>query len=254
MSISDDLIERINKLFYIYFKDDPEFQYEENDFEEKDIITEIDSDSSTKYQNQIHLHFKAKKINVIKNLNITKNLIVYPYFYDFLPPANITDSEIKYFVNKKEVSRDNLKIMLFEKESVNEGRNINFIFPKTCLQNIGNKLYINEFGREILQLTINYINNKLINNLLLKNMLYEKRLEIIESKLNIDSNIDTNLLNGEYINMYLKDYVKPEPLKIKKDIYEESDDEIKSNQNIKKPKEKKERKPRQPKKSKNNIS
>ena len=48
MSLSDDLIERINKIFFIYFKDDPEFQYDENDFDEKDIITEIDRDGLMK--------------------------------------------------------------------------------------------------------------------------------------------------------------------------------------------------------------
>jgi hypothetical protein len=141
MSISDDVIERINKIFYSYFIDDPEFQYSESDYEEKDIVVEIDQESSIKHQNEIHLHFKAKKIMVIKNLNITKYLTVYPYFYDFLPPHNITDSVIKYYVNKKEVSRDKLSMMLFEKESVNADRNIHFIFPKTCLKNIGNKLY-----------------------------------------------------------------------------------------------------------------
>ena len=136
-------------------------------------------------------------------------MIVYPYFSDFLPPANIINSEIKYFVNKIEVSRDNLKLMLFEKEAVNDGRNINFIFPKTCLQNIGNKLYINEFGREIVQLTINYINNKLINYLLLKNLSYEKRLSIIENKLNIpENNINLDILNEDYTKLYLKDYIK----------------------------------------------
>ena len=239
MSLSDDLIERINKIFFIYFKDDPEFQYNDNDYEEKEIITEIDRDSSIKFENEIHLHFQSKKINIIKNLNITKHLIVYPYFCDFLPPPNITNSEIKYFVNKKEVSRDKLKLMLFEKESVNEGRNINFIFPKTCLQNIGNKLYINEFGREIVQLTINYINNKLINYLLLKNMSYEKRLSIIENKLNINENdTNINIINEEYTKLYLKDYVKIEP--IKKDELTLDDNNI--NKTIKKERKKREKK------------
>jgi len=208
MSTSDDVIEKINKIFHSYFKDDPEFQYNESDYEEKDIIVEIDNESSVKYQNEIHLHFVSKKIMVIKNLNITKNLIVYPYFYDFLPPTNIIDSVIKYFVNKKEVPREKLNLMLFEKESVNEDRNIRFIFPKTCLKNIGNKLYIHEFGREIIQLTINYINFKLINKLLLKNMMYEKRLEKIENALSIKNNNELENIEDEYSKIYLKDYIK----------------------------------------------
>jgi hypothetical protein len=239
MSLSDDLIERINKIFFIYFKDDPEFQYDDNDYEEKEIITEIDHNSSTKFENEIHLHFNSKKINIIKNLNITKHLIVYPYFCDFLPPSNITSSEIKYFVNKIEVSRDKLKLMLFEKESVNEGRNIKFIFPKTCLQNIGNKLYINEFGREIVQLTINYINNKLINYLLLKNMLYEKRLSIIENKLNItDNDTNLNIINEEYIKLYLKDYIKKDEIQL--DVI--NDNKLINNKTIKKERKKREKK------------
>jgi hypothetical protein len=213
MSISDDVIEKINKIFYSYFKDDPEFQYNDSDYEEKDIIVEIDNESSVKYQNEIHLHFVSKKIMVIKNLNITKNLIVYPYFYDFLPPTNIIDSVIKYFVNKKEVPRDKLNIMLFEKESVNEDRNIRFIFPKTCLKNIGNKLYIHEFGREIIQLTINYINFKLINKLLLKNMMYEKRLEKIENALSIKNDNLLENIEDEYSKIYLKDYIKHDLIK-----------------------------------------
>lgn len=233
MSISDDLIERINKFFYIYFKDDPEFQYNDDDFEEKEIITEIDSDSSIKYNNEIHLHFKSKKINIIKNLNITKYLIAYPYFYDFLPPSNITTSEIKYFVNKKEVIRDNLCVMLFEKESVNENRNIKFIFPKTCLQNIGNKLFIHEFGREILQLTINYINYKLINKLLLENIWYNKRLETLENKLDvIIPKMDQNILDEEYKHIFLLNN-KPE---------ENSNIILSKDEDIEKPK--KQRKPR----------
>jgi hypothetical protein len=214
MSVPDDLIERLNKLFYIYFKDDPEFQYKDEDFEEKEIITEIDSDSSTKYQNEIHLHFKSKKINVVKNLNITKHLVVYPYFCDFLPPSNIINSEIKYFVNKKEVSRDNLNLMLYVKESVNENRNIQFIFPKNCLQNIKSKLYIHEFGREILQLAVNYINTKLINKLLLENMWYNKRLEGLENKLNVTSpKLDICSLEEELRDTHLHDYVKNLPVK-----------------------------------------
>jgi len=228
MSISDDVIEKINKIFFSYFKDDPEFQYNDSDFEEKDIIVEIDNESSIKHQNEIHLHFVAKKIKVIKNLNITKFLTVYPYFYDFLPPTNIIDSVIKYFVNKIEVPRDSLSMMLFEKESVNAERNIQFIFPKTCLKNIGNKLYINEFGREIVQLTINYINFKLINKLLLENMMYEKRLKKIESILEIK--LEENLVKNvedEYVNTHLKDYVKNEQNKL---IKNESDEEKKKKQ------------------------
>lgn len=235
MSISDDVIEKINKIFYSYFKDDPEFQYNDSDYEEKEIIVEIDNESSIKHQNEIHLHFISKKIMVIKNLNITKNLIVYPYFYDFLPPSNITDSVIKYFVNKKEMSRDKISMMLFEKESVNTDRNIQFVFPKTCLKNIGNKLYINEFGREIIQLTINYINFKLINKLLLKNMMYEKRLEKIESALSIKA--DPNLLENiedEYSKIYLKDYVKHELIKPDIDKSENIEENIVKNKSTKK--------------------
>jgi hypothetical protein len=239
MSISDDLIERINKLFYIYFKDDPEFQYTESDYEEKDIITEIDREKSTKYLDEIHLHFKSDKIRIIKNLNITKNLIVYPYFYDFLPPHNITESEIRYFVNDKEVSRDKLTVMLFEKESVNADRNIHFVFPKTCMKNIGNKLYINEFGREIVQLTINYINFKLIDKLLVRNLWYEERLERLENKLELEK----TEMNEKGMDVYLKDYVKIEHVKPnKQEIYESSEEENKNKMKKKETKSKKEQK------------
>ena len=48
----------------------------ESDYEEKDIIVKIDNESSIKYQNEIHLHFIAKKIMVIKNLNIKTEFVL----------------------------------------------------------------------------------------------------------------------------------------------------------------------------------
>jgi hypothetical protein len=176
MSISNDLIERTNKLFE-RIKSDPEFQYTDADFETKDLIESIEKgDDDPESPDDIHLIFNVVKIKVIKNINTTPNLITYPYFLDFLPMRMI-ENEIKYYVKKKSVSRDEINMMLFEKESVNNNKNIKFIFPKNCIPNIPNKLYINEFGREILHLSIHYIHSKIIDQLITSNIYYDTVLQ-----------------------------------------------------------------------------
>ena len=118
MTISNDLIERTNKLFE-KMKFDPEFQYIDEDFEIKDIIESIEKgEDNPDSPDEIHLVFNIKKIKVIKNINTTPNLITYPYFLDFLP-MRLIKHEIKCSVKNKSVPRDEINMMLFEKESIN---------------------------------------------------------------------------------------------------------------------------------------
>jgi hypothetical protein len=169
MSISDDLIERTNKLFD-RIKNEPEFQYTDEDFETKDLIVDIDKgEDDPEAPDDINLVFTIKKIKVIKNINSTPNLVTYPYFLDFLPMRMI-DNKINCFIKDKPVSRDEINMMLFQKESINNNKNIKFVFPKNCISNIPNKLYINEFGREIVHLTIHYIHSKIIEKLITTNI------------------------------------------------------------------------------------
>jgi hypothetical protein len=191
MSISNDLIERTNKLFE-RIKYDPEFQYTDDDFETKDLIVDIDKgEDDPDAPDDINLVFTIKQIKVIKNINSTPNLVTYPYFLDFLPMRMI-ENEINYFIKDKQVTREQINMMLFEKESINNNKNIKFIFPKNCISNIPNKLYINEFGRELVHLTIHYIHSKVIDKLITNNLYYdtvikklEKGFELIQKGKNI---------------------------------------------------------------------
>ena len=179
MSISNDLIERTNKLFE-RMKFDPEFQYTDEDFETKDLIVNIEKgDDDPESPDDIRLVFNIKKIKVIKNINITPNLVTYPYFLDFLP-MRLIENEIKYIIKDKYVTREEINMMLFERESINNNKNIKFIFPKNCIQNIPNKLYINEFGREIIHLSIHYIHSKTIDKLITNNLYYDTVIQKLE--------------------------------------------------------------------------
>lgn len=180
MSMSNDLIERTNVLFES-IKDDPEFQYDDNDLEEKDLISEIEKGpDDPNAPDDIHLIFNIKKIKIIKNINTTPNLTIYPYFLDFLP-MRLVKHEIKCIVNNKYVSRDEINMMLFRKECVNANKNINFLFPKNCILNIPNKLDINEFGREIVHLAIHYIHSKTIDKLIKSNLHYDTVIKKFEN-------------------------------------------------------------------------
>lgn len=182
MSISNDLIERTNKLFE-RIKYDPEFQYTDEDFETKDLIVDIDKgEDDPEAPDDINLVFTVKKIKVIKNINSTPNLVTYPYFLDFLPMRMI-ENEINYFIKDKQVTREQINMMLFEKESINNNKNIKFIFPKNCISNIPNKLYINEFGRELVHLTIHYIHSKVIDKLITNNLYYDTVIKKLEKGL-----------------------------------------------------------------------
>jgi hypothetical protein len=182
MSITNDLIERTNKLFE-RMKYDPEFQYVDTDFETKELIVDIDKgDDDPDAPDDIYLVFTVQKIKVIKNINMTPNLTIYPYFLDFLPMRMI-ENEIKYIVKDKLVTRDEINMMLFQKECVNNNKNIKFMFPKNCVANIPNKLYIHEFGREIIHLTINYIHSKTIDKLITNNLYYDTVIKKLENLL-----------------------------------------------------------------------
>jgi len=185
-SISDDLIERTNKLFE-RIKNDPEFQYTDDDFEVKDLITEIEKgENDSESPDDIYLIFTIRKINIIKNINITPNLVTYPYFMDFLP-SRMIKNEIKYIVNDKMITRDEINMMLFEKECINSNKNIKFMFPKNCISNIPNKLYINEFGREIVHLSIHYIHSKVIDSLINSNLYYDTVIKKLEKLVIMDT-------------------------------------------------------------------
>jgi len=176
--IPNDLIERTNKLFE-RIKNDPEFQYTSEDYDEKNIIIGINKGQDE--DDIVKLIFTVTKVKVIKNINITKNLIVYPYFLDYLPMRLIdNDVKIKYIVGDQEVKRDEINMMLFDKESINDNKNIKFVFPKNCISNIPNKLYINEFSREIIHLSIHYIHSKVIDLLLNCCLIDEKKLQLSE--------------------------------------------------------------------------
>ena len=179
--IPNDLIERTNKLFE-RIKNDPEFQYTDEDYDEKNIIIGINKGQDDEKDNDIvKLIFTVTKVKVIKNINITKNLIVYPYFLDYLPMRLIdNDVKIKYIVDDQEVKRDEINMMLFDKESINDNKNIKFVFPKNCISNIPNKLYINEFSREIIHLSIHYIHSKILDLLLNSCLIDEKKLQLSE--------------------------------------------------------------------------
>ena len=179
-SISNDLVERTNKLFE-RIKDDPEFQYFDDDFETKDLITSIEKgEDDPESPGDLQLIFHTTKIKIIKNLNITPNLVAYPYFLDFLPMKMI-QNEIKYIVNDKYITRDEINMMLFEKESINNNKNIKFVFPRNCIVNIPNKLYIHEFAREIIHLTIHYIHSKMIDLLINNTIYYDKVINTLEN-------------------------------------------------------------------------
>ena len=182
-TISNDLIERTNKLFE-RIKHDPEFQYNDDDLEIKEIILNIDKDASNDDENQIQLQFTVAKIKIIKNINITRNLIAFPCFQDFLPPK-VMEHKIKCIVNGKEVPRESINMMLFEKECINDDKNIQFVFPKNCISNIPNKLYINEFSREIIHLTIHYIHSKILD-ILINNSLHTEIKPEIKPEINTE--------------------------------------------------------------------
>ena len=176
--IPNDLIERTNKLFE-RIKNDPEFQYTNEDYDEKNIIIGINKGQEDEDDDIVKLIFTVTKVKVIKNINITKNLIVYPYFLDYLPMRLIdNDVKIKYIVGDQEVKRDEINMMLFDKESINDNKNIKFVFPKNCISNIPNKLYINEFSREIIHLSIHYIHSKVLDLLLNCCLIDEKKLQL----------------------------------------------------------------------------
>ena len=185
MSISNDLIERTNTLFES-IKDDPEFQYDDDDLEEKDLISEIQKGpDDPDAPDDIHLIFNIEKIKIIKNINTTPNLIIYPYFLDFLP-MRLIKHEIKCIVKDKYVPRDEINMMLFKRQCVNENKNIKFIFPKNCIVNIPNKLDINEFGREIIHLSIHYIHSKkvyMLSGILCLNLFFHDNLGVDKSYL-----------------------------------------------------------------------
>ena len=203
-NITNDLIERTNKLFE-KIKNDPEFQYTSEDYDEKNIIIGInkgpEDEEDDEKNNIIKLIFTVTKVKVIKNVNITKNLIVYPYFLDYLPMRLIdNDVKIKYIVDDHEVKRDEINMMLFDKESINDNKNIKFVFPKNCISNIPNKLYINEFGREIIHLSIHYIHSKVLDLLLNSCLIDEKKLQLSDQDNNQDNNQEKNQDNNQEKN------------------------------------------------------